>query len=62
MKLVIFGNNYQDTNVTSILMLVDRLRSRGVQVTLDEDFHHYLQACVGSLVDTTEYRVELNFA
>lgn len=52
MKLVIFGNNYQDTNVTSILMLVDRLRSRGVQVTLEEDFHHYLQACVGSLVDT----------
>lgn len=52
MKLVIFGNNYQDTNITAILQLVDGLRLRGVQVALERDFHYYLQSQAGITVDT----------
>ncbi len=43
MKLVIFGNNYQDTNLTAIMQLLDQLRLRGVTITLERDFGQYLQ-------------------
>ena len=42
MKLVIFGNNYQDANIAAIVQLVEQLRQRGVQVWLERDFGQYL--------------------
>ena len=48
MKLVIFGNNYQDANLQAILSLVERLRERGVEVTLERDFNDYLTAQTGA--------------
>ena len=44
MKLVIFGNNYQDANITAIVRLIAQLRERGVAVSLEREFHDYLQS------------------
>ena len=50
MKLVIFGNNYQDANLQAILNLVEGLRGRGVMVMLERDFSDYLSTQTGTVV------------
>ena len=52
MKLVIFGNNYQDANIAAIVQLVEQLRQRGVQVWLERDFGQYLQGRCDRPLDT----------
>lgn len=50
MRTVIFGNNYQDGNIDAIIALIDNLRARGVQVTLESEFAQYLAAQHPALV------------
>lgn len=51
MRLVIFGNNYQDDKALSIVSLVQQLQGRGVSVSLEQDFGHYLMQQTGVSLD-----------
>ena len=41
-RLVIFGNTYQQSNINTVLRLLDYLRQQGIDVAVEQEYMRFL--------------------